>query len=1237
MMTRTRGVVAMVAALVLLTPGALLGQYLSEPVDFGGSYGDPASDKEMFRDPQFSGSTSSFIVANSTGAYDRNAAYRDAVLFTSEPAGLYVFFTWVDDTDPNAWLRLTTYDGALRPNPTLDLAGRVRFNVSVGQISAHAPVYVCIAVRETGTDAAQMADGGTSGDIEWVGVDTSTLTAVEAGANGLIESTPGGDDTVVLLDEGLPTEREVLSWGNNGIFESTYDGSIDDVEVFGAYYNTNGVKGPIPLIQLPVSPIPKALEFDLATGTAYMNGDEVGSGIVGHTGDGTLSSDSGRGTLEAICFRNVHSSGKENVVLGIDDIQFEATEPDPIGRPTIKSPIIEGDEQVTVTNLFYWVDQVTLYRDDAEVETRAVSDDSDVVFDISPAVEGQVFTATQRNGQDGSVSELSLPVTVVSGTVPYTFSILLDESGSGSCSTAEPGWEWVAVSSVSGWAPQGQAVVAQSGLWQVVDVPLRNPDVVVAGPGGDGSIGPSPVGYYTMDSAWFTIPPDTDSNGLGPWELLIDGVQAIYEDGSGEEIGSVTILNMEDGLNHWENARGQSTVQRPDFESEVISTGSFDGSACQRMIWTFPSTDPSEAFGILQRLGWTCDTSEHIPDDADRVRFHMVIRKIAEHPDVELPVVSAPILIGQDSVKVSHSADATAVQVYIDGAPYGDPVDPGGATETIFTELGSLLDEGVSVSATQTIGGETSDLAYPRGVGVPPAPSVQSPIEPGDTRVTVYGVSMLEGAVASAVTVYVNDTFRATAPAGQPIVRVNTGELFDGDVVTATQTVNGLISSRSSPITVALAGEPPLGLNWIETSPLPWGITDTQAWYLNGYVYAIGGRTYEGELTPQATDRAYYAEVQSDGSIGPWQETTPLPGFRAAMAGAAWDGKLYLWGGWDQGWPTRDTCYYATPNPDGSITSWTTSSVTIPPPDVDGTGMDALGRGMSQFQDTLYIINGEYDYPGGFGNSPKCWYSNLAGGGDYGTWIETTDTTEIDSRGSWFHGLASIEGTTENYLYRVAGNYRGTTESNVIKSAINPDGSLGPWSDVEELPAGRYEHACTVVDNKFIFAIGGLSGATPQDTVFYSSVDLDTGDLSGWRSAASYPFAVSRNAAVGYEVDGVWYILNVSGGEYSGASGERFPECYYTAVIVDSDGDGVADDDDVCPGTVPGYEVRPNGCMISDCNSDSRVDLFDMGCYQTCVGAETPDATCLESFDLNDDGEVDLGDWPGVLNQLTGP
>ncbi|MFQ5806032.1 MAG: hypothetical protein ACE5I3_06245, partial [Phycisphaerae bacterium] len=156
---------------MLVGPMSLWAQFPSELVGFNGPpIDDPATSQEMFRIPQFSGSTSHFVVPN-VDPYDNNAAFRASGLQTEGVAALEAFFDWVDTTDPYAWVRLTTYNGEGRPNPCLDTRGKVRFKLTNRSELFQGEVGLCIGIRETGAEGVpQMGDGGTSGPIEWVGV-----------------------------------------------------------------------------------------------------------------------------------------------------------------------------------------------------------------------------------------------------------------------------------------------------------------------------------------------------------------------------------------------------------------------------------------------------------------------------------------------------------------------------------------------------------------------------------------------------------------------------------------------------------------------------------------------------------------------------------------------------------------------------------------------------------------------------------------------------------------------------------------------------------------------------------------------------------------------------------------------------------------------------------------------------------------------------------------------------------
>ncbi len=135
------------------------------------------------------------------------------------------------------------------------------------------------------------------------------------------------------------------------------------------------------------------------------------------------------------------------------------------------------------------------------------------------------------------------------------------------------------------------------------------------------------------------------------------------------------------------------------------------------------------------------------------------------------------------------------------------PVTPTAGTAD-FTGL--TLTPGQSISAKQTLPAGESDAAYPLGVlAVTPPPTLQSPIAPGSGVVTVFDVLDKAYASADSVTVYVNGdpNLGGTAPppaqTGTTQVVWLNSTVVTGDVLTATQTVNGVTSALSAPVTVA--------------------------------------------------------------------------------------------------------------------------------------------------------------------------------------------------------------------------------------------------------------------------------------------------------------------------------------------------------------------------------------------------------------------------------------------------
>jgi len=803
-MSRTARTASILALAVALCPLAALAQYPSEEVGFNGPpINDPATSQEMFKLPEWSGTTTNYVVHNETGTYANNAAYRADGLQTEGDAAMDVFFKWVNPADVNAWVRLTTFNGPSLPNPALHTQGKVRFWITNQSEYFQGRIGICIGIRETGVVVPQMDNGGTAGDIEWVGVST-TPNGIVAGAAHIVNTTAAGDDVQVYPvgfdlnadpNNPLPTGTAVITPGPNGVMNTTPAG--DDQLRRGYDIDTYGARRPIPAFYLDVLPFASQIEFNLLTGTVSVDGVPQGGGIAGFTGNGILDAPNNRGALEHIAFINDPTDGATLIEVAIDQLQFEAPVPDPVLPPTVKAPIIKDDTTVTVTDLMLSVNQIQLLRDHSVILTQNVASNDDYTFTLpQPAQTGQVYTAKQRDGITGLYSDESLPVTVLPAPSPYSFSVVIDEDGN-NCSAGP--WEFVPVTSVgsnaSGPAPHGADLFNNDGLWQTIDVPLTDDALVLPWGGyGNGSLDDSTTGIYSIDSMWFTIADGATS--AGPHEIFIDAVEVL------DEFGGLiqTLHTMETGVNYLQYQRGQSSTAPT---SSVLSTlASYDGVTSHRLVWTYPTTNANEALGMYHNIGYQCNTSPTFTHTAATIRFHMLSRGPRTAPDIALPTVTSPIIVGtQNTVRITNDASATAVQLYIDGLPVGAPVNPAGGTFVDFAGLS--LAPGQSISATQSLPAGTSDLAYPRGVCAEPLPpKVQAPLLPGATTVVLTNVLTAPYATASSVTVYVNGAQAGTAAGGTATVNVTVAALQPFQVVTATQTVNGETSALSAPVTV---------------------------------------------------------------------------------------------------------------------------------------------------------------------------------------------------------------------------------------------------------------------------------------------------------------------------------------------------------------------------------------------------------------------------------------------------
>jgi hypothetical protein len=168
----------------------------------------------MFQPPSASGSTAGFLDATPDFACVTNA-FPPGHSSAKVLAAGWAFKTGT--TDP--WLRLTTFNAANVPNPTISTNQVLQFDICTDKA-----LYVAVGFRETSTTASIGADGGTTGAIEFIG---GTTDNTRIPVKGRLVS--AGQWT--KLDFFIPYEP-VRGFTGNGVLEtSTGKGVFEHLEL----------------------------------------------------------------------------------------------------------------------------------------------------------------------------------------------------------------------------------------------------------------------------------------------------------------------------------------------------------------------------------------------------------------------------------------------------------------------------------------------------------------------------------------------------------------------------------------------------------------------------------------------------------------------------------------------------------------------------------------------------------------------------------------------------------------------------------------------------------------------------------------------------------------------------------------------------------------------------------------------------------------------------------------------
>ncbi len=246
---------------------------------------------------------------------------------------------------------------------------------------------------------------------------------------------------------------------------------------------------------------------------------------------------------------------------------------------------------------------------------------------------------------------------------------------------------------------------------------------------------------------------------------------------------------------------------------------------------------------------------------------------------------------------------------------------------------------------------------------------------------------------------------------------------------------------------------------WASTTSFTTGrdLFGAVAW--KGYLYVFGGT----DGTNYYND-VQYAPINSNGTVGTWSSTTSFTTSRDAFGFAAYNGYLYVMGGYSNSGSLNDV-QYAPINSNGTVGTWssTTSFTTV------RNSLSAVA-----YNGYLYVL-------GGMGSSylGDVQYTPINSNGTVGTWVATSGF----NMPRYGHNVIASNG----FLY-ILGGYNGSFLNDVQYAPINSNGTVGTWSSTTSFTTVR-DASSAVVSNGYLYIIAGVNGSYLND-VQYAPVNV---------------------------------------------------------------------------------------------------------------------------------------------------
>ncbi len=286
----------------------------------------------------------------------------------------------------------------------------------------------------------------------------------------------------------------------------------------------------------------------------------------------------------------------------------------------------------------------------------------------------------------------------------------------------------------------------------------------------------------------------------------------------------------------------------------------------------------------------------------------------------------------------------------------------------------------------------------------------------------------------------------------------------------------------------------------------------------NGYLYIAGG--YSGTLR---YNDVYYCPISSDGSTGTCtRQDNAFPLIRSGLGMATYNGYMYVMGGEATVGGYQSDINYATINSNGSLSCPTSCGVGNVFAATTGFTGARIEFGTAVNKGYLYIAGG-YD---GTRHRTDIQYCALNGNGT---------VASCTQRDGVFNGQRNEVAMTvyDDYLYLVGGANATFAYDDVVSCKINTNGSVGACEQQDAILTTTTTNHSVVAYSGYIYSIGGLAGGVRIDDVdYFPIIGRGFGTVGTFTGNSQY-FATPRasHAAVAY--NGYLYI---AGGNIAASS-----------------------------------------------------------------------------------------------------